>query len=146
MHYWIWLALAGGFIVLEILTLSLIFFSFAIAALVGALAAAIWVGSPLQWIGFAVTAVLSLAVIRPFVRKCLFRKSSGGSTGVDALINHAALTLTEVTDVSGSIRLRDETWTARSQKGSIPSGTEVLVARIDGAIAIVVPKVPITSA
>lgn len=146
MHYWIWLALAGGFIVLEILTLSLIFFSFAIAALVGALAAAIWVGSPLQWIGFAVTAVLSLAVIRPFVRKYLFRKSSDGSTGVDALINHAALTLTEVTDVSGSIRLRDETWTARSQKGSIPSGTEVLVARIDGAIAIVVPKVPITSA
>lgn len=146
MHYWIWLALAGGFIVLEILTLSLIFFSFAIAALVGALGAAIWVGGSFQWIGFAVTAVLSLAVIRPFVRKYLFRKSSGGSTGVDALINHAALTLTEVTDVSGTIRLRDETWTARCQKGSIPSGTQVLVARIDGAIAIVVPKVPITSA
>lgn len=146
MHYWIWLALAGGFIVFEILTLSLIFFSFAIAALVGALGAAIWVGGSFQWIGFAVTAVLSLAVIRPFVRKYLFRKSSGGSTGVDALINHAALTLTEVTDVTGSIRLRDETWTARSQKGSIPSGTQVLVARIDGAIAIVVPKVPITSA
>lgn len=146
MHYWIWLALAGGFIVLEILTLSLIFFSFAIAALVGALGAAIWVGGSFQWIGFSVAAVLSLAVIRPFVRKYLFRKSSGGSTGVDALINHQALTLTEVTDVTGSIRLRDETWTARSLKGSIPSGTQVWVARIDGAIAIVVPKAPITSA
>ncbi len=146
MHYWIWLALAGGFIVLEILTLSLIFFSFAIAAVVGALGAAIWVGGSFQWVGFAVTAVLSLALIRPFVRKYLFKKSSGGSTGVDALINHQALTLTEVTDLSGSIRLRNETWTARSLKGSIPSGTQVLVARIDGATAIVVPKAPITSA
>ena len=146
MHYWIWLALAGGFVVLEILTLSLIFFSFAIAALVGSLGAAIWVGGSFQWIGFALTAVLSLAVIRPFVRKYLFRKSSGGSTGIDALINHEALTITEVTEVTGSIRLRDETWTARCVAGSIPAGSRVLVARIDGAVAIVVPKVQITSA
>ena len=146
MHYWIWLALAGGFVVLEILTLSLIFFSFAIAALVGSFGAAIWVGGSFQWIGFALTAVLSLAVIRPFVRKYLFRKSSGGSTGIDALINHEALTITEVTEVTGSIRLRDETWTARCVAGSIPAGSRVLVARIDGAVAIVVPKVQITSA
>ncbi len=146
MHYWIWLALAGGFIILEILTLSLIFFSFAIAALVGAIGAALWVGGSFQWIGFAVTAVLSLAIIRPFVRKYLFRKSSGGSTGVDALINLEALTLTEITDVTGTIRLRNETWTARCITGSIPAGSQVLVARIDGAVAIVAPKVSTTSA
>jgi len=146
MHYWIWLALAGGFIVLEILTLSLIFFSFAIAALVGAVGAAVWVGSSFQWIGFAVTAVLTLAVIRPFVRKYLFRKSTGGGTGVDALLNHEALTLTEITALSGTIRLRNETWTAHCDIGSIPAGSQVLVARIDGAVAIVVPNPSTTSA
>lgn len=146
MHYWIWLALAGGFIVLEILTLSLIFFSFALAALVGALAAAIWVGSAYQWIGFAVAAVLTLAFIRPFVRKYLFRKSSGSATGMDALLNHEAVALTEITATMGTIRLRDETWTARCEVGSIPSGSQVLVSRIDGAVAIVVPKISTTSA
>lgn len=146
MHYWIWLALAGGFLFLEILTLSLIFFSFAIAALLGAAIAAAWVGSPYQWIGFAVTAVLTLTFIRPLVRKYLFRKSSGGVTGMDALLNHEALTLTETTPEKGTIRLRDETWTARCESGSIPAGSQVLVARIDGAVAIVIPKVSTTSA
>ena len=140
MHYWIWLALAGGFVVLEILTLSLIFFSFAIAALVGAVGAAIWVGSSFQWIGFAVTAVLTLAVIRPFVRKYLFRKSSGGATGVEALLNHEAVSLTEISVSAGTVRLRNETWTARCDEGFIPAGSQVLVKRIDGAVAIVVPK------
>ena len=146
MHYWIWLALAGGFIVLEILTLSLIFFSFAIAALVGALGAAIWVGSSIQWVGFAITAVLTLAIIRPIVRKYLFRKSSGGSTGMDALINHEAITLTDVSATMGTIRLRNETWTARCDIGSIPARSEVMVARIDGAVAVVVPKISKTTA
>ena len=146
MHYWIWLALAGGFIVLEILTLSLIFFSFAIAALVGAFGAAIWIGSSVQWVGFAITAVLTLAFIRPLVRKYLFRKSSGGKTGMDALLNHEAITLTDVSSTMGTIRLRNETWTARCDTGSIPSGSEVSVARIDGAVAIVIPRVSKTNA
>jgi membrane protein implicated in regulation of membrane protease activity len=133
MHYWVWLAMAGGFIVLEILTLSLIFFSFAIAASIAA-------------VGAAVAAVLSLAVVRPIVRKYLFRKSSGGATGMDALLNHEAFTLTEISGTAGSIRLRDETWTARSDAGSIPKHTQVSVVRIDGAIAVVVPIIPSTSA
>jgi membrane protein implicated in regulation of membrane protease activity len=125
--------------------LSLIFFSFAIAAALAALGAAMWVGSSFQWIAFAVVAVLSLAVVRPIVRKYLFRKSTGGATGVDALLNHEAVSLTEISDSAGTIRLRDETWTARCDSGFIPKDTQVLVVRIDGAIAIVVPKVPSTS-
>lgn len=139
MHYWIWLALAGGFVVLEILTLSLIFFSFAIAALIGAIGAAIWIGSPVQWIGFAITAVLTLALIRPIIRKYLFKKTSDGATGVEALLNLEALSLTDITSSTGSVRLRNETWTARCDEGSIPAGSQVVVARIDGAVAIVLP-------
>ena len=140
MHYWIWLALAGGFLVLEILTMSLIFLSFALAALVGAVAAAMWAGTSYQWIGFAVAAVLTLAFIRPFVRKYLFGKSAGDATGMDALLNHQAVALTDITSSMGTIRLRDETWTARCETGAIPSGTQVVVSRIDGAVAIVAPK------
>ncbi len=146
MHFWVWLALAGGFLVVEILTMSLIFLSFALAALVGGLGAALWNGSYAQWVGFAAAAVLSLAVLRPLVRKYLFRKSSGSKTGFAALIHEEATTLTEVTTEAGRIRLRSEVWTARCDNGSIPEGASVTVVRIDGAVAIVTPKHSILSA
>lgn len=146
MHYWIWLALAGGFLVVEILTMSLIFLSFSLAALVGAAAAALWGDSFVQWVGFAIAAVLSLAVLRPVVRKYLFKKSSGSKTGVDALIHAQARTTSVVTPENGTIRLHNETWTARSSSGSIPEDSLVTVVRIDGAVAVVTPKDSLHSA
>lgn len=140
MHFWVWLALAGGFIVLEILTMSLIFMSFALAALVGALAAGLWIDSPAQWIGFALSAVLTLGIIRPFVRKYLSRKTIGGETGMDALIFSEAITLSEVNSIGGTIRLRNETWSARCESEAIPERTEVIVTHIDGAVALVIRK------
>ena len=141
MHYWVWLAVAGGFLVIEILTMSLIFLSFSLAALIGAIAATVWSDSPVQWIGFAIAAVLSLAVLRPVVRKYLFKKSSGSKTGMDALIHVEAKTISAVTQDGGSIRLRNEVWTARSLAGTIPEDSSVTVIRIDGAVAVVAPKI-----
>jgi membrane protein implicated in regulation of membrane protease activity len=140
MHIWVWLALAGGFIVLELLTLSLIFFSFAIAALAGAVGAVLWRNSNLQWISFAVVAVLTLGLLRPIARKYLFKKNPDGRTGMDALISSPATTLSKVTTEGGTIRLRNETWSARSDFEEIPKGAEVTVTRIDGAVAIVIPN------
>ena len=66
--------------------MSLVFVSFAIAAIAGALAAAIWSNSLVQWISFAIAAVLTLGILRPFIRRYLSRKTVGGETGIDALI------------------------------------------------------------
>lgn len=141
MHFWVWLALAGGFLIAEILTMSLIFLSFSIAAIVGAAAAALWGDSPAQWIGFSLAALLTLSIFRPLMRKYLFRRSSDSKTGVDALIHLDATSLTEITTSSGFIRLRDETWSARCEVGSIPESALVTVTRIDGAVAMVIPKI-----
>ena len=140
MHFWIWLALAGGFLIAEILTMSLIFLSFSIAAIVGAAAAALWADSPAQWIVFSIAALLTLFIFRPLMRKYLFRRSSDSKTGVDALIHLDATSLSEITTSSGFIRLRDETWSARCEVGSIPESVVVSVIRIDGAVAMVIPK------
>lgn len=137
MHFWVWLALAGGFVLLEILTMNLVFVSFAIAALAGAIGVAIWSDSIAQWISFAIVAVLTLGVFRPFVRRYLSRKAAGGETGIDALILSPARTLSEITSSGGTIRLRNEIWTARCESDTIPKDAEVIVTRIDGAIAIV---------
>ena len=140
MHFWVWLALAGGFLIAEILTMSLIFLSFSIAAIIGAAAAALWIDSPAQWIGFSIAALLTLFIFRPLMRKYLFRRSSDSKTGVDALLHLDATSLSEITTSSGFIRLRDETWSARCEVGSIPESAVVSVIRIDGAVAMVVPK------
>jgi membrane protein implicated in regulation of membrane protease activity len=124
---------------MEILTVSLIFLSLAIAALVGALASAVWTGSIVQWLGFAIAAVLTLGFLRPFARKYLFKKGDDAKTGMAALLSQKAMTLSEVNSTTGSVRLRNETWTARSKTGIIPTGVEVEVVRIDGAVAIVAP-------
>ncbi len=142
MHFWIWLALAGIFVVLEILTMSLIFASFAFAAMIGALAAALWIHSIAQWLGFAIAAVLTLAILRPFARKYLFAKNSGSQTGFDVLIGAKGICISEVTTEGGRIRLQNETWSARALDGSLESGQQVIVTSIDGAVALVVPVVP----
>ena len=141
MHFWVWLALAGGFRIVEILTMSLIFLSFSIAAIVCAAVAALSVDSPAQWIGFSIAALLTLSIFRPLMRKYLFRRSSDSKTGADALINLDATSLTEITTSSGFIRLRDETWSARCEVGSIPESAVVTVIRINGAVAMVIPKI-----
>ena len=140
MHFWVWLALAGAFVVLEILTMSLIFASFALAALIGALAAALWTHSIAQWLGFALAAVLTLAILRPFARKYLFSKSTDTRTGFDALIGGVGVATSEISPAGGQVRFHGEIWSARSESDLILAGAEVIVNDIDGAVAIVIPR------
>ena len=139
MHFWAWRHSPVG-LVAEIRTMSLVLVSFEIAAIAGALAADIWSNSLVQWISFAIAAVLTLGILRPFVRRYLSRKTVGGETGIDALILSPARALSEITSSGGTIRLQNETWTARCESETIPAGAEVTVTRIDGAVAIVIPN------
>ena len=139
MHFWVWLALAGIFVVLEILTMSLIFASFALAALIAAIFAWLWIHSIAAWLGFAIASVLTLGILRPIARKYLFSKNSESRTGIDALLGAPGVCITEVTTVDGRIRLQNETWSARAVEGSIDAGAAVTVTAIDGAVALVIP-------
>ncbi len=78
-----------------------------------------------------------LGFLRPIVRKYLFKKSGDTRTGFSALIGEEAIVLTEVSPTTGTINLGKETWTARTQEGSLPVGAGAKVVRIDGAVAIV---------
>ncbi len=142
MHFWIWLALSGGFLVIEILTMSLFFLSFALAALIGALTSALWENSPIQWIGFSIAAVLTLVIIRPIMKKYLFKDKIDSRTGVEALLHAPATAITEITTSAGFIKLNDETWSARSMGAVIPEASMVEVVAINGAVAMVALKNP----
>ncbi len=139
MHFWTWLAAAGVLLFIEIVTLSLVFASFALAAVVAGVVNLAGGNVALQIIALIVSAVISLAFVKPFAKKVLFKSSPIG-TGVDLLISSDARALSEITKDGGTIRLKDETWSAKSALGVIDAGTELTVLDIQGAIAIVVPK------
>jgi len=139
MHTWSWLAIAGVCAVLEILNFSLVFASFAVGALVAGIARLVGANTPTQWIVLALATVLSLR-LKPVVSKYIFRKTPPLDTGINALIGLKAIATSDISDSSGTITLKNETWTARTESGAINSGAEVTIVRIDGAVAIVAPR------
>ena len=139
MATWIWFALGGASVLIELLTLNLVFASFAVGAIGAGLISLGSTNSAIQWVCASVIAVLSLTLLRPPLLKFLFRKTPTSNTGVLALIGLPARTTTIVTSTSGMIALRNEMWSARSESGDIPEGVDVIVNRIDGALAIVAP-------
>jgi len=62
--------------------------------------------------------------------------------GVDALVGRSAYVVSEVTGLSGRVRIGGEEWTARAHDETlvIPPGATVDVIEISGATALVYPQ------
>ena len=137
MAMWIWLAITGSLLLVELITANLLFASLAISALAAAGAAALGADIVLQGITFGVAAGLSLLLLRPIALKHLKVRGTPAATNVDALIGAEAITLTEVTERSGQVKLTGETWSAKTQSGAIAADQIVQVVAIRGATAII---------
>lgn len=140
--WWIGAALAFG--IVEMTTLDLIFLMLALGALVAAVVAG--AGIPLVWqvLIFAVSAGLFVFALRPVALKYWRLEGRGAKLGVEGYIGQTATVLTEVTDRSGLVKLRGESWTARAElEGAVHApGSLVTVTRIDGATAVVTAATP----
>lgn len=139
MGAWIWFALAGVGAIFELLTFNLIFASLALGSVAGGVASLLTESITAHTLAFALTSVLSVTLFRPPLLRYLYRKTPISNTGTLALIGLPARTNTPVNKNSGLIMLRNEPWSARSEQGEIPQNTDVVIERIDGAIAIVSP-------
>lgn len=137
MAVWLWLLAAGALFVVEMVTADLLFASLAVSATAAMLTA--WGGGGFlaQGIAFAVSAVITVFILRPIALREMAKRSPKTATNTEALLGAAAKTLARVTSDSGEVKLRGEVWSARCEAGSIPAGQVVTVSRIDGAIAIV---------
>jgi membrane protein implicated in regulation of membrane protease activity len=139
----VWAIVAAVALGIEVFTLDLTFALIAIGALSGAGIAL--VGAPL-WASVVVAAGVSLAgivFVRPVALRHLRRMPIGARTGVDALPGAEGHALTEITVLDGRMKLRGEEWTARLDpdvtEQPVPTGTRLVVTRIDGATALVHP-------
>ena len=137
---WMWLVAAGILIAIETLTADLLFASLAISALAAAGASALGLDAVGQSIAFALTAAITIGMLRPIALRHLRRQPADAATGIDALIGATATTLSVVNEAGGQIKLSGEVWTAQTEFGEVPADSKVRVLRIDGATAIVENK------
>ena len=141
MPIWMWLGAAGVLLVVEMLTVDLLFASLAFSAFLAAGASAAGFDVVVQGIVFGVGAVGSLLFLRPVALKHLKKKPADHATNIEALIGAPAIALTAVTENEGLVKLSGETWSARSFNDDIENGTRVEVVAIEGATAVVKRKV-----
>ena len=144
-----WLWWVGGalmFGILEMLSLDLVLVMFAGGCLAGAVAYLLGASVAVQILAFALTSVLLLATLRPFLLKRLRERTPLIETNSAALVGREAVVVSTVTVEGGRVKLNGEVWSARVDTAqAIPPGTEVRVSRIDGATAVVAPAGPLAS-
>lgn len=139
MAVWLWLLAAGALFVLETLTADLLFASLAVSATAAMLTA--WGGGGFlaQGIAFAISAVVTVFLLRPLGLREMAKRTRKTATNTEALLGAVAKTLSTVGPDDGQIKLQGEVWSARSVGESIRAGQSVVVNEIDGATAVASP-------
>ena len=135
-----WLALIGVFIVLEAATVNLVSVWFIGGAVAGLVCAILGAGTLLQVTVFILVSALMLALLRPVLKKYLRVKPT--KTNADRLLGQEALVTEKIDNLqeTGAIRINGVLWTAKSlEDAQIPTGTRVIIRRIEGAKVYVEP-------
>lgn len=141
-----WVGAALLFLVVEVVSVSLVLIMFAggafAAAAANALGAPVW----LQIVVFAAVSALLLVMLRPWLLRRLRARMPVIETNVAALVGQTAIVVADVDSLGGRVKLTGEVWSARTARkdAEFPVGAEVRVVRIDGATTIVEALTPST--
>ncbi|HEX2273086.1 MAG TPA: NfeD family protein [Acidimicrobiales bacterium] len=140
---WIFLVVAVAFTVGEIAVAGSFFLlPFAVGALAAAVAAFLGLPVALDWLVFVVVSASSSAILWP-LRRRLDSRTPRHAIGANRWVGREAHVLRDIPGVPGEtglVRLDREEWRAESMIGvPIPSGSTVLVSRVDGTRLVVLP-------
>lgn len=137
--FWIWAAAVVVFLILEIMTPTLVFACFTAASLAAGVYA--WFAPEAYYwqIGiFIVVSMVLLPATRVLAKK--ITKESPQKSNVDALIGMVALVTKDIDpDLGGQVKIQGEIWRAWATE-AIAAETKVIVTRIEGAHLHVEPK------
>jgi len=142
MPVWLFWLLAGlALAILEILTPGFVLACFSFGCFVAAIVAALDFSLSWQISFFAATTFVLFVSARQLFGKLYGGKKAPVFTNVDRLIGMIGVTLEEVDDQSGQVKVEGESWSARSGSGEkLPAGIKVRVLRIDGNKLVVGPE------
>ena len=123
---------------LELLSVDLFFLTLGIASFVTMFAALAGTNIWVQLLVFASASLLLLIFVRPWAKRYLQRSTPNIETGARGLVGKTAVVTAPLVGTGGRVRLDGGDWSARSLTGDlIPVGSQVMVAEIDGATAVV---------
>ena len=132
----VWLAIIGVLVVVELMTYGLYFAALAVAAVVPLILSLIGLDLWVQALGFLAASVAALVVVRPLIKKWQGERPER-LTNTNSLIGKEALALTDITEQGGEAKIWGEVWTARVKEGMRSKGAKLVVEEIDGATLIV---------
>jgi membrane protein implicated in regulation of membrane protease activity len=136
----LWVILACGFGIGEMLTAGFFLAPFAVGAALAAAIDGVGAGDAAALVVFVVASILTLGVVRPIARSHM-KKPPRIRTGTAALVGKQATVLERIanTEGVGCVRIDGEVWTARSYDDDnvYEPGTRVEVVQIKGATALV---------
>lgn len=148
-YLWIlWLVLVIIFVIIELFTLEFTFLMIAAGSLVGGLGGNL-LGLP-WWAQIGSAAVLSallIFTIRPFLLRALKKGADPERSNLDRYPGLGGRVMVDFVEGRGQVKLDNgETWTSRVAPAAgtvvLEDGDRVVVIRIDGATAEVVPAHP----
>lgn len=136
--WWIWMIIAGIFVVGEIFTMGFFLLWFGVGAAIAGILAILGLGIGWQLGAFVIISGVLFVVSRRFAER--FSKKQPPGIGADRFIGKECVVLEEIDNMknTGRIRLKKEEWRADSETGEvIPVGTRVEVTRLDGTHLVV---------
>lgn len=141
MIWYVWLILAGIFLILEIYTVGFLIFWLSIGALLAMIVSLFTQNIMVQMSVFVISSTILIFATKPFIKK--FAKNENSiKTNVYSIIGKVGIVTQEINSIhaTGQIKVDGEIWSATSQNAStIPEGTEVEILEIKGVKAIVTP-------
>ena len=138
---WFWLAMIILFLVIEMITISLVsiwFVGGALAAfIVSYFTGNIWI----EVVVFLAVSVFLLILLRPLARKLSVKQKDQMVSGAKAMIGRQAVVTEEIDNVHarGAVQVNGQYWTAKTElfKDTIPKDTIVDIIDVDGVKLIV---------
>jgi membrane protein implicated in regulation of membrane protease activity len=137
-----WFLLAIGLLVVELL-IAFTFYAapIALGAFAACILAALGAGIELQLTAFIAGSLASLLFLRPIVRQHLRPAAPEKRSNVQRLIGRRAVVIERVDIDSGTVRIGDDVWSARTESEGIvlERGARAEVVRVSGVYAYIKP-------
>ena len=140
--WYIWLILAGIFMIAEIVTVGFLIFWLGLGSLCAMVTSFFTDNIIIQTTVFVVTSTLFIFCTGPFAKK-LTKNDKSVVTNAFSIVGKKAIVLKDInsTDGTGQIKVDGQVWSAKCEtENVIPKDTEVLVLAIDGVKAVVTKK------
>ena len=138
--WYIWLIIAGIFLIFEIFTAGFLLFWLSIGALISMIVSFFTSNIAIQTAVFVVSSAILIFATKPFVKK--FAKTKTVKTNAFSIVGQNGIVIKDIDSINskGQIKVDGEVWSAVGKNDmNIEKGTEVEILEIKGVKAIVAP-------